>query len=157
MPIKQSEINQDRERKRVRKGSPYCTNNRTETMSKTTGNRIFSFVEARRIVRAHGFDSREEFFDYECAGSYRVPKNADELYRDEWPSWDDFLGVPPSFQDGRKIARQLQLSSKQLYLDFVAAKKMDENDASSRLPHRPDLYYHKAWQNWNDWLGLGGA
>ena len=51
------------------------------------GKVVHSFHEARRIVRGHGFSSVEEFLEYECAGAYQVPKNANIIYQNEWKGW----------------------------------------------------------------------
>lgn len=44
--------------------------------------RLFSFDEARRIARGHGFDSKEEFVDYSCPGAYQIPKDADVVWKE---------------------------------------------------------------------------
>ena len=67
---------------------------------------LYSFVEARRIARGHGFGSQQEFLDYDCAGAYQLPKNADQVWHNDWTSWDDFLGVPLEFQQAREVARE---------------------------------------------------
>jgi hypothetical protein len=61
--------------------------------------RLYSFEEARKIARGHGFSSRQEFIDYDCAGAYQLPKDADLVWKDDWRGWDDFLGVPLSFEE----------------------------------------------------------
>ena len=61
------------------------SNNKCQKSRKTK--KIHSFTEARRIARGHGFSSIEEFIEYECAGAYQVPKNADVLYETEWKGW----------------------------------------------------------------------
>ena len=58
-----------------------------ETVSRKTNlnankpRRLYSFEEARKIARGHGFDSREEFIEYECAGAYQLPKDADKVWK----------------------------------------------------------------------------
>jgi hypothetical protein len=52
------------------------------TTTKSSSRRLFSFVEARRIARGHGFDSREEFVEYSCPGAYQIPKDADVVWRE---------------------------------------------------------------------------
>ena len=67
--------------------------------SKSKSRRLYSFKEARKIARGHGFSSRLEFIEYDCAGAYQLPKDADVVWKDEWRGWDDFLGVPLSFHE----------------------------------------------------------
>lgn len=64
----------------------------------TKSRRLFSFEEARRIARGHGFDSKEEFLEYACPGAYQIPKDADVVWEEDWRGWDDFLGFCLSFQ-----------------------------------------------------------
>ena len=45
---------------------------RTRNKSK----RLYSFHEARRIARGHGFDTYQEFMEYSCPGAYQIPKDA---------------------------------------------------------------------------------
>ena len=54
--------------------------NRMET--KTVSKRLYSFQEARKIARGHGFDSKDEFIEYECAGAYQLPKDADVVWKE---------------------------------------------------------------------------
>ena len=44
--------------------------------------RLYSFEEARKIARGHGFDLREEFIEYECAGAYQLPNDADAVWKE---------------------------------------------------------------------------
>ena len=113
----------------------------------------YSFKEARRITRKHGFYTPQEFYDYECPGAYGIQKNVLESYKADWKGWDDFLGVPPSYQDGKSFLRDKGIFTMQEYMDYLQKNKDDEDSVSSRLPSRPDLYYKSEWISWKDWLG----
>lgn len=52
------------------------------TGTKKASKRLYSFFEARKIARGHGFDSKEEFIEYECAGAYQLPKDADVVWKE---------------------------------------------------------------------------
>jgi hypothetical protein len=132
-----------------------CDPSSGTSMARTKNKRLYSFTESRRIARGHGFSNKQEFLDYECAGAYQLPKNADEIWQAEWKGWDDWLGIRWDFQKGREIARTLQLNSEEDYLNVFREKKVTcEDDPVSRLPFRPNLFYKKEWQGWDDWLGL---
>ena len=64
----------------VDRASPTSTTGACIATTSTAGRRLFSFVEARRIARGHGFDSREEFWEYSCPGAYRLPKDANLVW-----------------------------------------------------------------------------
>ena len=141
------------------KSSEETSTNNPSTKSKTK-RPLYSFVEARRIARGHGFGSQQEFLDYDCAGAYQLPKNADEVWHNDWTSWDDFLGVPLEFQQAREVARekvgpssQYKVSTEEQYLELIKQKVFDDGDIASRLPYRPDLKYKtKGWISWDDFL-----
>ena len=115
--------------------------------------RLFSFNEARKIARGHGFDSYEEFIDYSCPGAYQIPKDANIVWATEWTSWEDFLGVPLSFHEGRSVARALEgIDTEASYIALIMSKSIPDDDIASRLPLRPDIKYKSEWLNWNDFL-----
>ncbi|KAL7568833.1 hypothetical protein ACA910_007246 [Epithemia clementina (nom. ined.)] len=144
---------------------------------------IYTFQEARKMARSYGLASATEFLEYECPGAYRLPRNPDEVWSDEWNGWDDFLGVPWSFSEARCITRDLNknknnqedshtllLQSSQDYEKFVSEchgtrsknnkpgettlVSQENVDVICRLPIRPDLYYKTEWNGWDDFLGL---
>jgi len=55
---------------------------KTNLNAKSISRRLYSFEEARKIARGHGFDSKDEFIEYECAGAYQLPKDADKVWKD---------------------------------------------------------------------------
>jgi hypothetical protein len=125
----------------------------TPTSPTKNKSRLYSFTESRRLARGHGFSSKQEFLDYDCAGAYQLPKNAEVVWQTEWKGWEDWLGIPWDFQNGREFARNLQLNTEDEYLTIFRENKItSEDDPASRLPVRPDLYYKQEWQSWDDWL-----
>jgi len=123
--------------------------------STTKKSKLYTFQEARRIARGHGFDSKEEFLDYSCPGAYQLPKDPDVVWKDEWISWDDFLGIVyTDFSFARTIAREeLRLPTQEAYMKLWEEKKIKDDDAAIRLPYRPDLHFKNEWISWDDWLG----
>lgn len=125
---------------------------------------MYSFSEARKLARGHGFATHEEFLDYDCPGAYQLPKNADEVWSDDWTSWEDFLGVPiEEFEAAREIARarlgpnsvtKWKAFNETEYMHMFERKEVEDDDIASRLPYRPDLKYkNKGWVSWEDFLG----
>jgi len=96
--------------------------------------KLYSYEEARRIARGHGFQSREEFIDYECAGAYQLPKDADVVWAGDWTGWEDFLGVTLTFEAGREVARSLEVATEEDYMRLMKSKTIPEEDIASRLP-----------------------
>ena len=141
-------------------------NNETSRSSKNQTTKrlpLYSFVEARKIARGHGFNSRQEFLEYDCPGAYQLPKNADEVWSQEWTSWEDFLGIPiQNYNEAREIA-QTHVGRNSEYgatneAEYQSSlQRIQDNDISniaSRLPYRPNLKYkNKGWVSWKDFLG----
>jgi hypothetical protein len=120
---------------------------------KKSSRRLFSFNEARKIARGHGFDSHEEFNEYSCPGAYQIPKDANIVWATEWTSWEDFLGVPLSFHEGRNVARALEgIDTEISYTYLIMSKGIPDDHIASRLPLRPNLKYKSEWLGWNDFL-----
>ena len=123
---------------------------------------MYSFSEARKIARGHGFGSQQEFLDYACPGAYQLPKNANEVWNEDWTSWKDFLGVPLEFDEAREVARERvgpssetvwKVSTEAEYKELMEQKVIGEGDIASRLPYRPDLKYKtNGWVSWEDFL-----
>jgi hypothetical protein len=113
---------------------------------------LYSFTEARKIARTYGF-TKEEFLDYECPGAYQLPKNPQEVWKEEWKGWEDFLGTCLTFEEGRKVARSLDdVNTEEEYLNLFREKKLSDDNIASRLPYRPDLKYKDKWISWQDFL-----
>lgn len=126
---------------------------------------LYSFVEARRIARGHGFSSVKEFMDYDCPGAYQVPKNPQDIWRDEFNGWDDFLGLPlKSLKEAKDVLRQsptfqrlreedgTEIKTKEQYFQLFLDKLLNEDLIEVRLPYRPDLKFKDDWISWDDYL-----
>ena len=58
-----------------------------------------------------------------------------------------------SFEEGREVARLLDgIDLDGAYLEYVGGGTAPDDDAASRLPHRPDLKYRADWLGWDDFL-----
>jgi len=136
------------------------------------------FAEARAMARAMGMSSKEEWDEYSCPGAYRLPKDADVVWAAEWCGWDDWLGVPLGFEEARQLARTLGVTGPDEFAALKTASERvrradtdawnaghalrmggdDDGDGGvdlGRLPVRPDLYYHREWAGWSDFIGPG--
>ena len=119
--------------------------------------KLYTFAEARKKARTYGFITQEEFIDYECAGTYQLPKNCHEVWSDEWTDWDDFLGVPLKFNEAKHLVQQTLVKEKGVeseasYVELIKSGKISDDELASRLPLRPDLYYKAEWISWDNFL-----
>lgn len=109
--------------------------------------KLYSFEEARRFARAQNHGSLEEFLAYDCPGAYQLPKNCDEIYKDEgWIGWEDFLGIIYTFDEARQRVREMNCRSEAEY------RQLQQQDA--RLPAEPEIKYQVEWHSWKHFLEL---
>jgi len=137
--------------------------------------KVMPFVQARAMARSMGLTTKEEWDDYACPGTYRLPSAPDSMWATEWQGWDDWLGAMLPWDEACTLARSLGLPDQQAYLAMRAATASTEradkdawNGAHAlrlrqpnldvcdleRLPAKPDVFYKKKWTNWNDFLGV---
>jgi hypothetical protein len=118
----------------------------------------FEFEEARELVRHEGIESLRQYARWWLHNKpARIPKRPDRAYKNDWVSWNDFLGSTNkwpcprtfrSFVDARTWAQQLGLHTKADWFDYVRA-----HDKPEDIPTRPDLVYIKEWFTWRDFVG----
>lgn len=123
---------------------------------------------ASSAVVALGIKSEREYIRNYLSDN-RLPENPAAYYKDDWVSWDDFVGVYDvkqssgkkalgiivndsdtenenlSFELARSQARKLKVLTRRHYQSKVAE--------SQQLPLWPNKVYQGEWQGWNDFLG----
>lgn len=137
------------------------------------------WLEARAMARSMGFASRAEWDDYGCPGAYRLPKDPDVCWAEDWAGWDDWLGTMLPFDEARAAVQRCGLFGAAHYRELMRAGATSaavERDAWSaghavrireatadggvdtgRLPAKPDVYYASEWAGWEDFLGFEAA
>jgi hypothetical protein len=134
--------------------------NESETNIEPYGNRslawtiryrkLIPYEKARRTAISFGLSSKEEWNELiqdgkGLRGPYMISR-PDEMYLDEWESWEEFLGTMRPYEDARYIVQSvLKLRSMKEYISFVS------NDTQRaellRIPARPDIVYRES--GWN--------
>ena len=103
----------------------------------------------RHRSRGLGLRCRE---DYEELGVPKyAPSRPEDMFPDRWLGWDDYLGVRRPYDEGRRVARTLGISSELRWYTYALDRPAVLEDL--RLPFRPDKAYGDAWRGWGDWLG----
>lgn len=117
---------------------------------------FLSFDNVRTIVRSLNLKNQREWRQYSKINRFDdIPSAPDQVYKDKWISWGDFLGTGRhhkaiqflSFNDARKFMRSLGLLSKREWQEYC--RKNRKPDA---IPYSPDRFYQKEWAGWHDWL-----
>jgi hypothetical protein len=106
------------------------------------GKEVFlSFEECRKEARKYKFDSAKE---YKKNRKPNWPSHPNEIYKNEWISWRNFLGRDfVSFDECRKQVRKHKFKNQIEYC----------NNRKSNWPCEPYEIYKKEWTNWYDFLG----
>jgi hypothetical protein len=111
--------------------------------------RVLPYERARKIAMSLGLRGKEDWDDLLADGIvFRgpyLPTRPDDMYSEDWVSWDEFLGVMREYDDARRIVQQvLRLRTMDDYRAFVAA---DVKRAEGlRIPAMPDVVYNdRGW------------
>ena len=110
------------------------------------------YEKARRRAMDLGLSTKEEWDDLLIkAGkiyheSYLISR-PEEMYQEDWVSWEVFLGAMRTFEETRDIVQNvLHLSNMEEYVAFISH---DPKRAEGlRIPAKPDVFYKS-----NGWEG----
>eukprot|EP00978_Attheya_sp_CCMP212_P017779 scaffold47864_cov48-Attheya_sp.AAC.3 len=103
----------------------------------------------RKSVIELGLRSKDEWDEYVADGKVDhgayLPNHPDEMYAEEWVSWDEFLGLMrPYDETAHMVQNVLQLTSMEEYIEFVM--KDTKRAEGLRIPSKPDIVYKdKGW------------
>ena len=111
------------------------------------------FKETREFVRKLKLKGQKEWKEYCKSGKKpnNITGSPNIIYKDKgWISMGDFLGTEfLSFEDARKIVRELGLKNAREWVEYCKSGK-NLND----IPANPqNAYKDKCWTNWKDFLG----
>ena len=117
------------------------------------------FYEARELIRNENISSVGQYKKWWALNTpAKIPKRPDRAYKNQWVSWNNFLGsnnpfpcVKRSFRgfiEARTFVQQQALDTKGEWWEYCKSGKKPED-----IPARPDLIYGDDWFTWRDWLG----
>lgn len=107
--------------------------------------KLLPYETVRLRAMAMGLRSKEDWEDGKFHGPYMISR-PDEMYQEEWVSWEEFLGVMRPYEDTKQIVQSvLKLRNMEDYKKFV---KSDVKRAEGlRIPAKPDIVYkNKGWK-----------
>jgi hypothetical protein len=74
--------------------------------------------------------------------NWLMPDEPNRAY-EEWTSWDDWLGVPLSYEEARQAVAELDVRSQEAW--WAYSREHSDELLSLRVPSRPHLYYRDEW------------
>jgi hypothetical protein len=119
--------------------------------------KLLPYEYARKTAMNLGLRSKDDWDEYLADGKVYhgpyLPSRPDEMYAEEWLSWEEFLGITRTYNETRQIVQQvLQLKSMEEYKAFVSADL--KRAEGLRIPAKPDVYYRdKGWINEEHFFG----
>lgn len=122
--------------------------------------KLLPYEHARRAAMSLGLRCKQDWDDYLLDGKHAfgpyMPNRPDEMYMEDWESWDEFLGVMRSYDDARWMVQNvLRLDNMDDYRAFV---KSDTKRAEGlRIPAQPEkVYQDKGWISDSHFFGKHG-
>lgn len=118
--------------------------------------RLITYEYARAQAMSLGLSSKEEWEALGHQGPYMISR-PDEMYQEEWVSWEEFLGVMRPYEETKQIVQYvLKLKSMDEYRQFV---KSDPKRAEGlRIPAKPDIVYRDSgWQGSQVFFGTSST
>ena len=114
-----------------------------------------SFDQAKAFIQRQGIRTREQF--YEWSKSKKRPKdfpsNPNQMYKDKWKGWGDFLDTKwMSFDQAQALMQSQGIKTKREFREWSKSKKRPKN-----FPSTPDQVYTNEWRGWGDFLGTGNT
>jgi len=117
---------------------------------------VLPYKTARQWVMELGLRNKEEWDEYVQDGkifhrSY-LPNHPDEMYAEEWVSWDEFLGIMRPYNETRSIVQNvLNILTMEEYVRFI---NMNPKRAEGlRIPAKPWIVYRDDWIGDEDFFG----
>ena len=104
-----------------------------------------------------GLRSKSEWDEYVADGKRfhgpYLPSKPDEMYAEDWISWDEFLGLMRPYTEAKELVGILGIKSKAEYDEFI---KDDTKRAEGlRIPKTPEkVYKEKGWISYDHFFGV---
>ena len=129
--------------------------------------KFVSFEDAKAMVRRANIQSRRLFWEWHDHNKIGyIPRMPHHTYKDDWVSWNDFLGVnnvweangyqPGNYRPYWEAVRWAQAiavkNDVKTMKEWLAWYGENKDSIPDNIPKRPDAYYDE-WAGWGTWLG----
>jgi hypothetical protein len=123
--------------------------------------KLLPYEHARHTAMQLGLRSKEEWDDSLADGEFHhgpyLPSRPDEMYADDWVSWEEFLGICRTYEESRELViTVLKFSSMEDYTAFIEADS--RRAAGLRIPYKPEIIYRDTgWISEQHFLGINSG
>ena len=114
--------------------------------------KLIPYSVARQQAIALGYRSKADWDEKISHGKYLINR-PDEMYADEWDSWEEFLGLMRTYEETKHLVQYvLRLRDMEDYQNFIQS---DVKRAEGlRIPAKPEVVYRdKGWVSMEDFFG----
>lgn len=129
-----------------------------------------SFQAASAYMQRQGVRTRRQWLAW-CAGGKRppdIPSAPEQVYRDEWKGWRDFLGAPPppstrgarfrSYDEASRFVQELGIRSGADWLAYRRGELPHLPRCPPDMPACPHVVYRdRGWVGWRGFLGTSSV
>ena len=118
-----------------------------------------AYAEAREFMIGEMIPSRNKYMEWWDRNQPKsIPRFPYRVYKDEWISWNDFLGTNNTFglrvgksyrplEEAALWVHKLKIESYTKWMEYAKEHTLPDD-----IPARPDLVY-AGWKTWPHWLG----
>ena len=112
-----------------------------------------SFDQAKDLMQSQGIKTYKEFREWKKAGKRPkdFPSNPPKTYKNEWRSWEDFLGTKKHWMSFDQAKDLMQSQGIKTYEEFREWKQAGKRPKD--FPSTPDKAYKDKWRGWGNFLG----
>ena len=111
------------------------------------------FLEAKAFIQSIEITSSTEFNQWRKSGlrPHNFPSNPERVYKKEWISWKDFLGINwMPFVEAKAFIQSIEITSSIEFNQWSKSRLRPHN-----FPANPNKIYKEEWKGWGDFLGTG--
>jgi len=114
---------------------------------------FLSFEEAKKFAITNNITSSKDWknLDRSFLIKNNLPRNPDQVYSNEWVSWEFFLGKEKAiyldYQSAKTFVNNLKLSNVEKWYEYCASGIKPKN-----IPSNPNQVYKNEWESFDIWL-----
>lgn len=125
--------------------------------------RWMPYEAAKMTVQMAGIRSREHYLKWHKDNNpYYIPSRPHRVYKEEWTSWNDFLGNDNTFLgnvkrgdwlpywEAARIVQSYKFKTKREYLE-------NHDKIEGNIPKAANVAYKDDWRGWPAFLGVDAA
>lgn len=113
------------------------------------------FEQAKFVMREEQIQSKAQFFKWKkLTQNETIPLQPQQVYRDEWISFNDFFGTNNKFPTKKQWWEFDRCWKWALECPATNKEEWSALNIPDKIPRRPDITFRGEFTGWNTWLGV---